>query len=305
VLRRTGKCEISTLFFVGSSPVKALPALICKPLATIYKKMTRSIKYHLTGLLTFILLLGHSSYGQETLNSNLEFDHILLFVSNDALKDSLDKIFTPAEKLTTEHRNQGTIGYYYLFYNTYIELLFLQDSTNAKLNKDNFGSDYLLRWSKNERYCPIGFGMLMSLWDTITENKNFHKYQSSDSSDNEYYLMSNYNKDLSKPFIYISQPHRAYKSLESLEEIDERPEEIRDDLKKYLTHKSNVRRITQIIYSYINESKDEGNMKILQESTIIDVERSHSTSITLVFDNGRNKKMELILNDQTKLIIKY
>lgn len=267
--------------------------------------MTRSIKCHLTVFLAFILLLGHSSYSQDTLDSNLEFDHVLLFVSNHALKDSLDKIFTPAEKLTTEHRNQGTIGYYYLFYNTYIELLFLQDSINAQLNKDNFGSDYLLRWSNKERFCPIGFGMLLSPWDTNIENKNFRKYQSSDTPDNEYYLMSSYNNDLSKPLIYISQPHRAYKSLESLDEIDERPEEIRDDLKKYLTHRSDVKRISQIIYSFTGEGNDEGNMKILQKSTIIEVERSNSTSLTLVFDDGINEQKEYILNDQTKLIIKY
>ncbi|MCC5919015.1 MAG: hypothetical protein JJU02_16995 [Cryomorphaceae bacterium] len=267
--------------------------------------MTKPRKHLLTGLFTFMLLLGHAGYGQDTLKSNLEFDHILLFVNNEALKDSLDKIFTPAEKLTTEHKNQGTIGYYYLFYNTYIELIFLQDSINAKLNTDNFGSDYLLRWSGDKGYCPIGFGMLMPHWDTIAANNNFHKYQSSDSPNDEYYLMSYYNNDLSKPFIYISQPHRAYKSLESFEDIDERPDEIRDDLKKYLSHRIPVRRISQIIYSHMNENKDEGNMKILQESTIIDLEKSNVTSLTLVFDKGRNEQKEFILNDQTKLIFKF
>ena len=259
----------------------------------------------MTGLLTFILLLGHSSYGQDTLKPNLEFDHILLFVSNDALKDSLDKIFTPAEKLTTEHRNQGTIGYYYLFYNTYIELLFLQDSINVQRNKDNFGSNYLLRWSKDERYCPIGFGMLMTPWDTSTINANFHKYLSNDSPEGEYYLMPKYNDILSDPFIYISQPHHAYQSLESLEEIDGRPKEIRNDLKKYLTHKSQVTTITQILYSSSNENIDEGNMKILQESSTVHVERSDSTSLTLVFDNGINERKEFMLSDQIRLIIKY
>lgn len=264
--------------------------------------MTKSIKCHLVVNLILTLLLANSGYGQNNSDQNLEYDHILLFASDYALKDSLDRIFTPAEKLTTEHKSQGTIGYYYLFYNTYIELLFLQDTTIAKINKNNFGSDYLSRWIPHESHCPIGFGMLMNPWDTTLENTDFHKYVSNDSRNNEYYLMSKYNSNLSQPLIYVSMPHSAYKPVES---IDERPKEIRSDLKKYLTHKSQVKRISKIIYSYSGENKDNGNMKILQKNSSVQVERSDSSSLTIIFDNERNKQKELTLNDQTKLIIKY
>lgn len=267
--------------------------------------MTKLIKYHLVKLLTLILLSANFGYGQDASDQKLEFDHILLFVSDYAIKDSLDRIFTPAEKLTTKHKSQGTIGYYYLFYNTYIELLFLQDTTNAKLNKANFGSDYLSRWNQCESHCPFGFGMLLSPWDTSIENKDFHKYESNDSHNDEYYLMSNYNSNLSQPLIYVSMPNRAYKSVESLDEIDERPKEMRSDLKEYLTHESQVKRISKIIYSYPSEKNDNGNRRILQKKSSIHVEISDSTSLTLVFDNERNKQKELRLNDHTKLIIKY
>ena len=274
------------------------------PLATI-KRMTKSIKYHLVVILTLTLLLANSGYGQDNSDQKLEYDHILLFASDYALKDSLDRIFTPAEKLTTEHKSQGTIGYYYLFYNTYIELLFLQDTLNAKLNKVNFGSDYLSRWIQDESYCPVGFGMIVNPWDTIIENTDFHKYVSNDSRNDEYYLMSKYNSNLSQPLLYVSMPHRAYKPVKSLDEIDERPKEIRSDLKEYLTHESQVKRITKIIYSYSSENKDKGNMKILQKNSSIHIERSDSISLTLVFDNERTKQKKLRLNDHTKLIIKY
>lgn len=264
-----------------------------------------SINYYIASLVLFILLAIHASCGQNYSKTNLEFDHIVFFVNNDALKDSLDKFFTPAEKLTTEHESQGTIGYYYLFYNTYLELLFLEDSTNALHNTDNFGSDYLPRWAKDDGSCPIGFGMIMSPWDTSLANKNFHKYQSSDSPDDEYYLMSNYNNDIAQPLIYVSMPYRAYKSLKSLEEIDQRPEEIRNDLKKYLSHSSHVKNISQIIYSYPNENKNRRNMKLLEENSKIQVERADTTSLILVFDNKRKKREEFKLNEQTKLIINY
>ena len=170
---------------------------------------------------------------------------------------------------------------------------------------DNFGSDYLSRWSKDKGVSPIGFGMLMSAWDTNAAVIPFHKYQSDDSPEGEYYLMSKYNNKLSEPFIYVSQPHRGYESLESLEEIKKRPKEIRDDLRKYLTHKYPVRKITQITYSASYENIDEGNIGILQESSAIHVERSDSTSLSLVFDHGGNKQKEFMLSDQIKLIIKY
>ena len=105
--------------------------------------------------------------------------------------------------------------------------------------------------------------------------------------------------------IYISQPHRAYQSLASLEDVEERDEEIRDDLRKYLTHKRDLKKITQIIYAYTNENKLEGNLTILQESSMVDVVKSNSASITLVFDNQRNEQKEWMLNNQTRLIIQY
>lgn len=273
-------------------------------MATI-KKMINSIKYHIVSLILFILLKIPASYSQDASKTNLKFDHIVLFVNNDALKDSLDKFFTPAEKLTTEHRSQGTIGYYYLFYNTFIELLFLADSTKALQNTDYFGSDYVSRWARDEGNCPIGFGMLMSPWDTSLVNTDFHKYQSNDSPDDEYYLMSNYNNDLSQPLIYVSMPHRAYKSLKSLEEIDQRPEEIRNDLEKYLTHSSRVKNLSQITYSFSNENRNRRNTKILKANSKIKIERADSTYLTLVFDNRRKNRKEFKLNEQTKLIINY
>lgn len=94
--------------------------------------MIKSIKYHWVWLLAMLLLLAHFGCIPANQDQKLQYDHILFFVNDYALKDSLDAFFTPAEKLTTEHKSQGTIGYYYLFYNTYIELLFLADKQLQK-----------------------------------------------------------------------------------------------------------------------------------------------------------------------------
>lgn len=264
--------------------------------------MRKSIYHYF--LLIFVLLAG-PGYGQSAEKPKLEFDHILIFTRDHALKDSLDKIFTPAEKLTTEHTHQGTIGHYYLFYNTYIELLFLTDSTRASENVNNFGSDYVKRWEESGPFCPIGFGMLMTRWPKTIENLPFRKYQSSDSPDGEYYLMSEYNNDPSQPMIYVSMPKRAYESLDSIQEVMQRPEEIRADLRKYLTHDSGVKSISQIIYTYTKENEAHGNLDILKNSPGVEVKSSESASLTLVFDSHGNQQKQLLLNNGTKLILKY
>lgn len=222
---------------------------------------------------------------------HLEYDHIVLFINDSTIKDSLDLLFTPAQNLITKHDVQGTIGYYYLFYNTYIELIFLTDSTNAKLNKDNFGSDYISRWNKHGNSCPIGFGMSISPWDTTTLNKEFHVYRSNDSPEGEFYLMSNYNKSLQQPLVYVSMPHRKYKSLKSLDEINQRPEEIRTDLKNYLTHSSQVKNISRIVYS--SKMKNNDNLNYLKNNTMVQCIKADSTSLTLTFDNNTKKQKSI------------
>ncbi len=259
--------------------------------------MIRSFK-NIFAIILALVLISHQGCGQENWDSNLDFDHILLFVSDEAIKDSLAKIFTPADKLTTEHKSQGTIGYYYLFFNTYIELLFLQDSAQANLNQTNFGSDYVTRWTKN----PIGFGMIINPADTL---KDFHVYRSADAPVGEFYLMSKHNNELSQPFVYVSQPKRAYKAINSLEDINQRPKEIREDLRHYLTHKSKAKRLTQIIYTHTDGDEFVGNLKLLEESPLIQIKKSYLTSITLVFDNGNEGTKEYSLGDQAKLVINY
>ena len=245
-----------------------------------------------------------SSFGQTTTDAKLNFDHLLFFVSDPSIKDSLDQLFAPAEKLTTEHYHQGTIGYYYLFYNTYIELLFLEDSGRVKENSKRFGSDYLRRWSEESRCNPISFGMIMDPWDTSAIEMSYHIYQSKDAPEEEYYIMSAANRDLSQPFIYVSQPHRAHKPISSMEDIQNRPEEIREDLRNYLTHPTQVQRLSRIIYT-TPEKEHEGNLKIIEENEAIRVEESDMTSITLLFDDGKGNSKSLMINQEVKLIIRY
>lgn len=257
-------------------------------------------------IFTFVILLLCTLEGiaQDSTKARLEFDHVLLFVSNEDLKDSLDVLFTPAEKLTTVHENQGTKGYYYLFFNTYIELLFLEDPMKAAENSESFGSDYVLRWSDEDRYSPVGIGMTLSPWDTSLIMDDFRVYQSADSPEGEYYLMSDFNDDPSQPMIYVSQPRRAHEALDSIEDVNTKPEEIREDLRLYLTHPNGIKRLTNVIYTYADHSSRSGNVDILHSSSVM-VKPSEIESITMIFDNNSDHHKEFMINDRVKLIVEY
>lgn len=266
--------------------------------------MLKSIRTIPLLFLLFAIALLTDSCQTRDKNPELKFDHIVLFASNMALKDSLDRYFTPAEKLTTRHPNQGTKGYYYLFYNTYIELLFLEDSIKASENRERFGSDYLLRWSNRQENNPIGFGMIYPAWDTTLIKNQFHVYHSLDSREDEYYLMAKSNTEPGHPLVYISMPERSYKSIDSIKEIDSKPLEIREDLRRYLTHPSKAKRLNQVTYQS-SVSDKEGNLKLLKGIPSIQLAKGDSTVLNLVFDQGDIGTCEIMINPTTRLSIKF
>lgn len=240
--------------------------------------------------------------GQSDTNSTFAFDHLVLFVSNPTLKDSLDELFTHAEKLTTTHSSQGTKGEYYLFYNTFLELLYLENADSAQANQKRFGCDYQLRWDQNADNVPVGFGLSMTPWK---DDKHFHKYVSRDAPDGDYYLMGNDNGDLTQPLVYVSTPQHNYKSLKSLDELNTRPAEIRADLAKYITHPTGVKRLTKIICTVSENGSANGNIGLLDGSAVVQFVVGDKPSITLVFDNQKTRRKSYLIDGGFELILYY
>lgn len=251
-----------------------------------------------------LLFISFCAKAQPQTQAKFRYDHIILFTTDIYLKDSLDRIFTPAQKLTTKHTKQGTIGHYYLFYNTYIELLYLEDSAVAKNNAVKFGSNYLSRWKPDGHATAIGFGLMAKFHSKAAASNNFHKYYSGDSPGSEYYLMSVHNKDSTQPFLYISMPHRGYESINSIQEISQRPQEIQEDLKSYLTHDSGIQSISKITYKYRAELLKSENLKLLSQTGVV-TQKSASTSLTLRFDTDQKKRKEFYINETETLILYY
>jgi hypothetical protein len=262
------------------------------------------IKYFINSIHIIIVAFFVSSCSSRFNQEQLEFDHLVLFVNDSSLIDSLNLYLTQAEQLSTEHKHQGTVGHYYLFYNTFLELLYLKDSSAAAKNIDRFGSNYLLRWHNKVKYCPVAIGLVSKVEDN-TSFKDFEAYKSLDASADEYYLMSKYNYLIDEPMVYTSMPQRAYQSIDNLNEIEDRPKEIRDDLRRFLTHRSGAKNVTNVVLeSPINYIKN-GNINLLKNGNFIGVRHANQMNLRIQFDHGKAEKRRFKINKYAYLTLEF
>lgn len=232
-----------------------------------------------------------------------QFDHILIFCSDQSLENELNKLFSPAEKLTTIHQNQGTKGKYYLFFNTFIELLYIEDSAKILANHDRFGSAYLHRWKKQSA-SQFGFGLNFSQWPNDLDSSKFHKYNSEDSPEDEFYLMSKSNLFINQPLLYWSMPKRAYKRHDNLESVKANSDpKIVNDLVAYLSHPSGIKQLTKIILQTKEDTIGE-NFKILSSSNLIEIKSAERNSLTLIFDHHEQEK-SMYFKGEIELMIHF
>lgn len=234
---------------------------------------------------------------------NLHLDHFVFFVSDTSLESKLKANLNEAKLLATRHNGQGTSGKYFLFYNTYIELLYLEDSLEVIENEKRFGSPYIERWSASP-LSHLGFGLNLIPFDTSKTSFEFHRYSIIDSPPGEYYIMPKYNEDNGQPFTYISLPHRQYQQFESLDEIDEKVEEFkRKDLKHYLSHPSGIKKLTQVTLTH-HASTCSGNLELLKNTKGITLKEGQEDWLILEFDNGIQGK-EIRFQGDVNLLINY
>ena len=142
----------------------------------------------------FLILVGCANLPEKP---KPKFDHALLFVPSTKIEQAmLEHGFHLADKLSTSHENQGTRGTYFLFLNTYLELLYLEDAAKAQQNSVNFGSNYVLRWDSNSTPNPFSLGIALDPFDSNLVQDEYSVYRSADARDEEYYLMAESNKNL-------------------------------------------------------------------------------------------------------------
>ena len=249
-------------------------------------------------LLLASLLFTFAAPAQHT---TLRFDHLVFFVADSSLEQALtQQLFHPAEKLATPHPGQGTEGHYVLFLNTSIEFLYLRDSAAARRNEDRFGSRYTQRWEPGAN--PIAFGLIAEPFDTTLVG--FHTYHGPDQPEGERYLMAAGNTDPTQPLLYASMPHRAHKTMSSMEEVERADPAIREDLRHYLSHPSGIRRLTGLVLTVPDSTMGAGNVALLQDLEGVEVRKGDGHALTLEFD-GAAQGREFRWSEGPELLIRY
>lgn len=231
-------------------------------------------------------------------------DHVVICVTDSTLHQRLSKVLTPAEKLTTLHREQGTFGQYFLLYNTFIELLYLDNPEQAQKNESAFRSLYSQRW--NPGSCPIAIGVNIAHFDSSRSDVPFVGYTNADLPKGEYYLMASGNEDMRSPMIYASMPYKAYKHINYLEEVEQTAKpEVQEDLKQYLSHSSGIQKLTGLKVYIPEESISSENSLLIANIEGIQVVRGNGAyGLELEFDDFAQHK-KLVVQDQPRIWISY
>ena len=241
---------------------------------------------------------------EEKSSPSYQVDHIVLLVNDDNVKSQLDSIFTFADLLTTTHKEQGTQGKYYLFLNTSIELLTLTDSLQAVQNQKYFGSNYSQRWHSDHANSRIGIGLNATPYDTSVLDFEYHMYQHPDWDTNQRYIMPKGNSDLSDPFLFFVTPDRKQKEHASITSAAAQvPEEIKEDLVRFLTHPSGVKKLTSIELEY-KKNKREGNLSILEKVKSVQLTPSDKNKWIITFDHHQQNQT-LVLSNNPTIEIRY
>ena len=236
-------------------------------------------------LCSFCCIVNHS-LGQIRDSSSIKFDHLVFFVKDSSIEKQLNEFLTPGEKLTTSHENQGTRSKFYLFYNTYVELIYPVDTSKIISNATNFGSQYLKRWESSKEICRLGIGLILHPFDS-TRN-HFHPYHSKDQSG--YYLMGRNNSNASDAFIYYSPIQTAYHKIDSIQGLKafyEPP--FLHDFENYCRHSSGIKKLTKIIVEGPS-IQTKPQFRIFSEHVLFELKDAAHFHYTLEFDTHRQKK---------------
>lgn len=252
----------------------------------------------------FILLAAPNAIHSQA-NEVFTLDHIVLFSSDSALEYALqDNLLTIGEKLTTEHPEQGTAGQFFLFHNTFIELLYLRDDSVARANEQRFGSSYTSRWDRTPASCPIGIGLCMEPFDTTWSDPAMHVYRNPGRMPEDFYLMSVHNVNARQPLVYISTPQHCYRKMDSIAQVDEiYDEQVRDDFRAYLSHPSGIQKLTKLLIT-LPTTISMGNVALLKYIQGVELTEGDGYSLVLEFDHGAQRK-EVNIDGDVPIKVRY
>ena len=230
------------------------------------------------------------------------FDHVVVFAEGEALFDWLEVHLTHAEALNTRHEGQGTRGRYFLLLNAFVEVLTLEDAEEARSNEGAFGSPYVPRWQSDEA-APVAIGLTLDE-SSFAEPPFAHvRYRESDGGSG--YVMASGNADLAAPLIYATGPARAYPVRASVDEVDSIQDEgRRETVRRYLTHPSGVKALTDVLWRSPALGLTGTNAELLRGIAGVSLEPALDHELVLEFDHAE-KGREVRFAGRPSVVLRY
>lgn len=232
----------------------------------------------------------------------VRFDHLVLFAPDASLQAWLELHFTEAEALETRHDGQGTRGRYFLFLNSFLEVLTLEDEAEARRNEAAFGSDYVVRWKGGEA-SPIAVGLTFDAAGFEAPPLAHHRYRADETEGG--YVMAAGNAEPRGPLVYGTGPERAYPVRSSISEVDaiEDPGR-RADVRRYLTHPSGALRLTEVVLRGPAAARGSRNVDLVESLPRVSYQSATEHGLVLEFDGGR-RGIEARFPGRPSVVLRY
>ncbi|MEM8713854.1 MAG: hypothetical protein AAGG01_23165 [Planctomycetota bacterium] len=220
---------------------------------------------------------------QAAVSEGVQFDHVVVFASGPGLQSWLEQYFTNAEALDTRHEGQGTRGRYFLFLNSFLEVLTLEDAAEARANEGAFGSRYVERWT-DRHAAPLAVGLTLSEESFASPPFAHVRYRTDDEEGG--YVMSEGNADLESPLVYATGPARAFPRRKSIDEVNsiEDPGR-REAVRRYLTHPSGALSLTRVVWRAPTTKPSSSNAELARNLPEVTLEDSIGYELVLEFDD--------------------
>lgn len=227
---------------------------------------------------------------------------VVVLAKDDALQRWLEAHLTPAKALETRHEGQGTRGRYFLFLNSFLEVLTLADADEARSNEVAFGSPYVARW-RDGHAAPIAFGLALDKNSFASPPFEHVRYRQNE--DGRGYVMASGNVDLAAPLVYASGPARAYPRRASMKEVRtiEDPSR-REEVRRYLTHACGARSLTRVIWRAPDPGTRGPNAELLRQLPELTLEHGLAHELVLEFDNAASGR-ELRFDGRPTVLLRF
>lgn len=228
---------------------------------------------------------------ENKVNADLKIDHLNIWVKNPqkAKKRLVDIGFTALpDSLSQVHEGQGTAGKYFNFLNCYLELIFVNDSSellaNVVKNKD---MDFVERAHfEQSGASPISIALRMTNYDP--QKIPFEKvgYRQDWMEEGTYiYAAKNSKKHLHEPSIFVVYPEIAVKPFETVEDLKKIPEE--DAIwREFFKHANGAQHVTHIQITSTSKSSTTETIQTVNEVEGLEVKLGSKHLLELYFDNN-------------------